>query len=70
MAGVVVAMELVRLVLTGEDLVELVDLLGAGVLVVVAEQPEEGQRRLGSWSTRLVTWSGKPSGGVPTTNAP
>ena len=46
-AGVVVAVELVRLVVVGEDLVELVDLLGTGVGVLVAEQPEQRAAQVG-----------------------
>jgi hypothetical protein len=69
-AGVVVAVELVRLAVLGEDLVELVDLLGARMESSLPNSPSSGQRRFGSWSTRFVTFSGKPSGGVPVTNAP
>lgn len=71
MASVVVAVELVRLVLLVEDLVELGYLRGARIVVLVAEQAEQGARSFGSWSTMLVTWNeNMPSGRVPTMNSP
>src|SRR6185437_5058133 len=45
--GAVIAMKLVGLVLSGEDLVELVHLLRAGVLVIVAEQPQQRAAQVG-----------------------
>ena len=45
--GVVVAVELVRLVVGGEDLVELGDLLGARELVLLAEQPQQRRAEVG-----------------------
>ena len=41
MAGVVVAVELVVLAVLGEDAVELVDVVGRWVGILVAEQPEQ-----------------------------
>ena len=70
MTGPVVAMELVGLAGCLECLLQLVDLLGLGNWSSLPKRPSNGQRSSGVRSTNAVTLRGKPSGTVPTTNAP
>ena len=70
MAGAVVAVELVRLIVLGEDPLELVDLFGARVGVLVAEQPQQRAAEVRQLIDDVGHLQREAPGGMPTTNAP